>query len=850
MQAPTLLRLKTPPLPAGALRALCWALFVAAVLATALGTRLNHILSQDIWNPKGLIHLKSFALGYALWATAFLRFAPRWFAPASVAGVLVFAVAAVGPLAVVAVLLFLFSCFVTGSLLFERKGAAPVPALLRLLAGVAVWLNLIWVAVHFPINYPLVYVLALAAPAAARPRLTWDCLRRSAALFRPVRLANRAEYALLMLAGFPLLCHFLVSLKPEMGADALATHLMVPAWVQYHHFWAFDFRHISWAVMPLGADYCYTGVFMLGGEFAARLLNFAFLAITAGAIYDASRRRAPGAAALLGAALFASMPLVQLVTGSLMVENLWACLLFGALWALDLLHSTRDRRYLYLVSVLLGVGIATKFGSIPILVPIGVAAGCELARRDGALRSRRRAAAVALFLFVLFGSAPYLYAWAKTGNPVFPYMNTYFKSPYFDSNHPIMDRRYQEPISLKTPFLAVFQTHRYLESHDGALGLHPLVLLALGVAAALAGWDYFGWVALAVFLAASMLTLQAVNYVRYLYPELAMMAAFGAAALGRIARLDRLLYGFAVALLVLVVAANVTLLPSSSWYHPDFFLNPFDKAAVEEHYRHYSPYRRIVDYLNQQHPGETVTFLDDTAIAGFHGRAYCLSWHNRDYDNRVWRSRNAEGYSKLARELGLRYFVVRRNWETSFRPLPEFLTLYTDIEYSYGGVDVRRWKPEYDPWSGPRPAAVKPAPAPHLPEDFVAGPCDAGLIDDKARGLKYEGHWQSIDQYGDACGGTLTYTDDRDDTATYQFTGTGIVYVFTRAFNHGMVEVSIDGVPRSRVDQYAKGIEWRSRATFGGLSPGRHTLQIRVLHEKNRASKGFDVDLDGLVVTP
>ena len=63
---------------------------------------------------------------------------------------------------------------------------------------------------------------------------------------------------MLAVAAFPLLAHWLVTLKPEASADGLAMHLAIPMSVANNHLWSFDFRHVVWAVMPMGADWCYT----------------------------------------------------------------------------------------------------------------------------------------------------------------------------------------------------------------------------------------------------------------------------------------------------------------------------------------------------------------------------------------------------------------------------------------------------------------------------------------------------------------------------------------------------------------------------------------------------------------
>jgi hypothetical protein len=322
------------------------------------------------------------AVAYAVWSLVLLVFAPRWFAAATLAALLILVGAAVGPLALAAALFFLFSCFVTGTLLMAVDGGQGLfSGLLRLLLGVAVWMAVANLAAHFPVNYPAVYAALLLVPLTVNPGKTRACMAGCARAFAPLDLPQRTSYAFMALAGFPALCHLLVALDPETGADALSVHLMVPAWVAYQHLWPFAFQHVSWALMPLGADWCYTAAYLLGGEFAAHLLNFSFFAALAGLVYAGCRRHLGHNAAFLLAGLFAASPLVQLVTGSLFVENLWAALLVGAVFALDRFHSTAAPRFFYLAAALTGAGLATKLGTTAFLLPAAGFAAWELAHR-------------------------------------------------------------------------------------------------------------------------------------------------------------------------------------------------------------------------------------------------------------------------------------------------------------------------------------------------------------------------------------------------------------------------------------------------------------------------------------
>ena len=128
---------------------------------------------------------------------------------------------------------------------------------------------------------------------------------------------------------FVLLLHWLAALAPEAGPDALAMHLMVPSSVARLHQWSFDVTSHLWAVAPMGADWCFTLAYMLDGEAAARLLNLVFLLAIVALLFAIIRKWLPAAPALLLVALFAATPLVQLVTGSLFVENFWALLGLG-----------------------------------------------------------------------------------------------------------------------------------------------------------------------------------------------------------------------------------------------------------------------------------------------------------------------------------------------------------------------------------------------------------------------------------------------------------------------------------------------------------------------------------------
>ena len=816
-----------------------WVALCFIVLLTIQGFRRSYLFNQTLWTDDGLYRLEIVAGVYAAWSLGFLIFARRWFLAATAGALLILTGAAAGPMAPAGALFFLFSCFVTGTILMPAdEDGGLLAGLLRLMLGVGVWMNVLWVALHFPINYPLVYAALFLAPLAARPRTARACLAVCARAFRPLDLPQRTSYVFLALAGFPALCQLLVAMDPETGADALATHLMIPAWVAFRHVWPFDFRVVSWALMPAGTDWCYTAAYLLGGEFAAHLLNFAFFAAVCAMVYAACRRQLGHGPAFLLAGLFAATPLAQLETGSLFIENCWAALLLAAVCAIGRFHSTKAPRYLYMAAALTGAGLAAKLGTTAFLIPAAAFASWEVARAKPLAGRRIRIGLAAAGVLLLCGAAPYAYAWLRAGNPVFPFVNQFFKSPWFDTMQPFQDYRWLGRLDWLTPYRMAFKSHVYLESHDGALGFQYLLLAALGLAAWSRKWPYLAKLAFVTAIAFCGLTLSSVLYMRYLYPALPLFTIAGAAALARIKADSRWLYGAAIAVLLVALPLNVYFLPASGWSHADFFVTPFDKAAAASYLEQAAPERVIVRYLNSRHPGTPVAFFETDSVAELRAPSYIFGWHTYPYLMLSLVTQGPADYGRVARGLNIQYFVAPTGWENSNNSpaIRAFVAGYTETEFQAGPFELRRLKP------GAAAQLQREDTQPPPP------PCAAGLVDDRSGQVHYTGHWKVIEHFGQACGGTLTYSEAADAQAAFQFSGTAVTYVFTKAYARGVSEVSIDGVKRDVIDQYAHGIEWRSQAVYSGLSGGPHTIVIRPLHQKSALAQAFDIDLDGFVV--
>jgi hypothetical protein len=170
------------------------------------------------------------------------------------------------------------------------------------------------------------------------------------------------------------------------------------------------------------------------------------------------------------------------------------------------------------------------------------------------------------------------------------------------------------------------------------------------------------------------------------------------------------------------------------------------------------------------------------------------------------------------------------------KALLRLLDTCTVTEYAHREFYVARLEPACNAPSTPD--------APALPT-VTAG---SGVYDDFDPRILFTGDWERGDQFVDAFHSTITYNNAPGATAMLAFTGSDVTWVFTRAFNRGIATVTIDGVDKGTFDLYSKDTQWRQRANFLNLGPGRHLLVIRVTGQHSPGATDSFVDVDSLEV--
>ncbi len=131
--------------------------------------------------------------------------------------------------------------------------------------------------------------------------------------------------------------------------------------------------------------------------------------------------------------------------------------------------------------------------------------------------------------------------------------------------------------------------------------------------------------------------------------------------------------------------------------------------------------------------------------------------------------------------------------------------------------------------------------------DEPGPPAPSGEYDDFDVRVLYRGLW-TRGRFPEAAHGTLTYSKAPGAALLFPFDGAEVVYVYTKAFNRGIAEITLDGESQGTIDLYSPSVEWKTASPFRANGPGRHTLQIRVAGRKSASATDVFVDLDALIV--
>jgi len=555
--------------------------------------------------------------------------------------------------------------------------------LLSLSLGLGFYALLINLLVLTPINYKFTYMVLVLIPLFGY--LSYQKLKVNIQNYpiKPLKIPNSLEF--LMVIYF-FVIYFFISLLPEFGYDALSVHLSVPSYISNHHQWGFDVEKYIWAVMPMNGDWLYTLVFLLKGEAAARLLNFSFI-IVISLLLASEIRRYTRKYYLLGLGIFLSLPITYLEGTSLFVENIWAIFLLASTICLRLQFKSPSKNYLLLTSVFLAFGLGTKLLTIGFILPIML---CFILFKPSTFKLKFKNISLYAITVLALGCVPYLIAYLKTGNPVFPFYNGFFKSPFWNTLESFDNPLWKSGFNFSTLQNLTFNSEKFIEGQVGSFGWVFYVSLPIAIYSIILQKERYSLFILSTVMIFIAIVFSSQSYLRYIYPSIPLLTLLVAISLSQIDKISKKLSCLISRTLWILIALNILFLPAANGWYKDYrLLLSIFKSSTDDIYKSYIPERSAVRYINNKYGKNVkVAFFCSPYTSLLKGEAYLANWYNQEFHKSISLIKNKRDFIEIIKKYDINVIILDENFNDP-TSIVEIIKSVSAIDASFNNISVR-----------------------------------------------------------------------------------------------------------------------------------------------------------------
>jgi hypothetical protein len=792
-------------------RPIAWILILAMAVLTVWRFVSSGLWRRSVFGDPGLgpYALEAGVIAAAIFLAMLLR--PRFAVLAAAAAAAVAILLAAGPKALFAVLLLLVSSYSAGRIMLRRieKHARPMTQT-SILLGLAAWILLIELTARWPLHHAAVYWPLLFVPI-------FYALRQGLIppLRRPSLPESRSALLPWAIAAVPLFLLLLAALKPEAGPEALSSYMVLPARFAAAHRWSFAVGEFAWAVEPAASGFAFSLAWLLGGEPAARLLNFAVFFLICWTLYERLHARVPGWIAGALTAAFASTPLALRAAGSLSPMNFAAAFLLASALLLRRYRRERRNEFFLASAFLAGSAAACSLSAAAFAIPILLASTVMV---------KFHALARGWLLAIIAGGVPYAEAWLRTGNPVFPWWNDLFRSPLLPPSTQLPAAPPRPP-SWSLPDQLTFSPESLFQSPAGSFGFLVYLFLPLAVLSVRRRWPRTAILISWILLTGMAIAFRGILSLDGLYPLLPLFTLLAGIAAATYRAGDPRLGAACGALAALCILLHLSILPVAAPEHRRLLPDPlFRRASLERYLAETAPERLLAERLRTLAPASSAAWFDSAGTAPFTGRALTATWRHEAFARRIREATSPEALNFIAQDERLEYFIApapdspRRVSSVYTR---EFLDRFTRPISSAGGFELRRLMPP-DPELLSRPPLFAPP----------------GTHDELNSYVHYEGRWTRRLDEPFAFNRTLTLANDLRSRVAIRFRGSAVTLIQSRGLNRcPSLLVSLDGAEPLPLSQYAPRASWQDRSpVYRAAAPGEHTLTLSLVPDRMRRS--------------
>lgn len=338
--------------------------------------------------------------------------------------------------ALIAVLTFLTAGFAVGSYLnklFPKSELTATKFGVSVYFGICLNSFLIWLVMHIKINYFAYYYLFFLLEILIFHKYLLTELSKFRINLPELKLSWGQKAIIISFVFFvfyPLVSYY--------QWDELVNHLYIPKYTSLHGLFHFSPLYpavLDQSIIPKAA---YTAVYILGGnlgEFAIRLINYLIIYLTFFLLESFTRKRFGQRIAFIATLVAISTPFIAGDLGLIFIDSF--AFLASVVLFFHFLNTYDDLKFKNIISffILIPLTYFTKQQSLFIIIPAGFLLTAKIIQESLKKRNSVRINSLIIggvLAFILF-LPPLVHNYAITGNPLFPYSNKFFKSPWFST---------------------------------------------------------------------------------------------------------------------------------------------------------------------------------------------------------------------------------------------------------------------------------------------------------------------------------------------------------------------------------------------------------------------------------
>ncbi len=481
-----------------------------AIALAGIGLVASGLIFTDIFKTfpaQASMHNVSILAIVLIAAALISTFAHKRFVDVIPVVILLLALRFIGPAPILATMLILAASIVIGHFFTKGLGtlghATSAVCGIALLTGVTGWL------LPFKVHTFLIYVVTLGGIAIAGRRILLHTTRSMAHEWRQATNASPVWATFAMSAVT--LCAISL-LPPSIQYDDLALHMLLPKQLAAIGYYKMDVASQAGAIAPWASDVLQGYATVISGIDARGAINALWVFLTLAMLWNLGAEiRLKTSLRWLAISLYATLPAISQLNGSMQSETAITTAALTLVTLTARIIRTKRCSTLTAFMVVCGLLMALKTTQALLIAPMALIALWHIG-----LGSFLKGAVARLPIALGVCGSSYAYAWYLTSNPIFPFFNGVFLSPYAPATN-FDDPRWHQGLSWDSLWQLTFYTQKYQEVYAGAFGFTLLALIGcvlLGLFQGRARWLSLG------LLVNLVTTFAAIQYGRYIIPPM------------------------------------------------------------------------------------------------------------------------------------------------------------------------------------------------------------------------------------------------------------------------------------------------------------------------------------------